>query len=384
MIELCQRSQCTSCLACYNACRTGAIKIEENQLAERIPVIDTSKCVECGRCIQSCPILNPPSVSKAEQAVALYSKDLFERSTCSSGGVATTLSKEVITDGGTVFGATMHSGKACFISVNDLDQVNLLKGSKYVYCSPGLIYREIKGILDTGRLCLFIGMPCQVAGVRSFLGKEYENLITIDLICHGTPPFTYLKQHITKLVNDYSSVDRATFRGKNDFTLCIYSKCNQLLYAKDQTTDYYYSSFMSGVIYREVCYKCRYANEKRISDITIGDFWGLDNAALNGYKGKKSVALPNTYKGKKFLENNLDLFEYEIRDIQEAIDGNDQLREPSSRTVARDKFVESYTRHHDFETAMRASGISKKVFYRKARNFLLYVPKKIRNIISTN
>lgn len=378
-MNICKSDECTSCLACLNVCPFNAIEFKKNSLSEIKPAINTEKCRGCERCKKVCPVLNKPSFYRAKTALALYTKHKYYRETCASGGVATTLGKAVIEEDGVVFGAAVIGGKCKFISVETVDDLELLKGSKYVYCSPELIYREVLKSLKSKRICLFIGTPCQVAGLKNYIGKEYCNLILIDLICHGTPPFDYLKQHLDHKLGRSIRVERITFRGSNDFYLCAYDNKSNCLYRKKQNEDEYFTSFMKGIIFQNNCYNCQYAIPKRVSDITIGDFWGLEKTALNGYQGKKSVALLNTPKGETFIKKHLNLFIYEYRDPQEAINGNDQLRHPSDSSHSRIKFIQFYTQTNDFEKSIKQIGVVSLTRKNVIVNRVLFIPRLIKH-----
>ena len=382
MIELCSKNECTSCLACYNACDYQAIVLEENEYGEIQPHIDRDKCRECGKCRKVCPQLNENNYQRADCAFALVTKNKYDRETCSSGGVATTLAKYIIENEGIVFGATIIGGEGKYIAVSHMDDLEILKGSKYVHCSTGHVYQQVKQALKSGRLCIFFGIPCQVAGLKAFLGKTWNNLILIDLVCHGTSPYTYLLQHVRNVAGNVDNVDKITFRGAKDFFLSLYDYHGNCLYQRRQDEDKYFKAFMNQVIFRDVCYQCKYARSERISDITIGDFWGLSSDALNGYTGKISLALPNTTKGKTLLEDTSDIFEWEIRSIDEAINGNEQLRVPSNKPDMHIKFRKSYEHDSDFEKALGECGIIRQVRLNILKNSMLLIPRQIKREIT--
>ena len=383
-MELCSFERCTSCLSCYNSCPINAIRIESNSYGITQPVINVQKCKACFICHRSCPEKVQPIFRLSKKAIALYTKHEFDRITCSSGGAATTFARYIISKGGSVFGATSVGGYPHFIKADSMEALEKLKGSKYVYCDPENIYKQVKDELHTGKLCLFIGTPCNIGGLLTFLKRNYENLITIDLICHGTPPFSYLKDHIESKIGDYSKVGNFTFRGKNDFYLTVFDKDNNIIYKRNQYEDEYFMAFMQGFIFRPGCYECQYAQNKRVSDITIGDFWNLGIAALNNYKGKISVALLNTEKSIDFFEQCNRLFYYEERSLNEAINGNDQLRHPSPRLKQRDNFIKLYIEYKSIRKVFQKMGISTKSCKNKFRRYILYIPRIIKRLILSN
>lgn len=382
MFELCDKKECTSCMACYNACSFNAIKINTDSLGTLIPVIDRQQCKKCGKCVSVCPVVHEPEKHEANEAIALYTKNSEDKKTCASGGVATSLSRKIIQSGGVVFGTGFSDeGTPVYKKAETEKQLEEFKGSKYVYCFPGKIYCEVKQELKSGKLCLFVGTPCHVAGLKRYLGKEYENLITIDLICHGTPPYIYLKEHINDLGIPEESIGKVSFRGEKDYFLVIYDKECKEVYSKKMDEDVYFLSFMRGLILRDVCRKCSYAKKERVSDITIGDFWGLSNNALSGYKGKISVALPNTEKGNNFLAIHKDCFCMEKRELEEAVSGNSQLRRPSLAHDDTDLFIKEYIRTGNFIKSVCATSIKKEIAKNTIMNKILYIPRIIKHSV---
>lgn len=381
MPKLCSYDQCTSCMACFNACPFGAISVIETSLSAKVPTIDVEKCKNCGMCEKSCPVINKRILFYPQGAVALYTKDAGDICTCASGGAATAFSRKIIADGGIVYGATSVGGYPKIIRVDELSGLEQLKGSKYVYCDPQHIYKAVKADLNLDRKCLFIGTPCEVAALLNYLGKKYNGLYTIDLICHGTPPFEYLKQHLQNKGINASNVGNITFRGNIDFHTVVYDKKGKIIYKCDQYEDEYFAAFMKGVMFRPACYNCQFACPERVSDITIGDFWGVEKGILNGYNGKISVALLNTEKGLRLFDEIKAYVNWEYRELCEAIAGNSQLREPSVWNKNAIVFFEAYKKYHSVSVAFRKCGIRNITRKNKVRRFLLTIPKLTRNLI---
>lgn len=381
MPKLCSYDQCTSCMACFNACPFGAISVIETSLSAKVPTIDVEKCKNCGLCEKSCPVINKRNLLYPQGAVALYTKDADDICTCASGGAATAFSRKIIADGGVVYGSTSVGGYPKIIRVDELSGLEQLKGSKYVYCDPQQIYNAVKVDLNLDRKCLFVGTPCEVAGLLNYLGKEYDGLYTVDLICHGTPPFEYLKQHLQNKGINASDVGNITFRGNIDFNTVVYDKKGKIIYKCDQYEDEYFAAFMKGVMFRPACYNCQFACSERVSDITIGDFWGAAKGILNGYNGKISVALLNTKKGLRLFDEIKADVNWEYRDISEAIAGNSQLRKPSVLNKNAVKFFDTYKKSSSVSDAFRNSGIRNITRKNKVRRLLLTIPKLIRKLI---
>lgn len=379
-MELCPPHNCLSCQACVNACPFHAIKMEEDDLGIKLPRIMIDRCKNCGLCKKACPVLSPVNRNTPRKAIALYSKDKTDVRTCSSGGAATAISRYFITKlKGAVFGAAFIDGYPQYIKVEKVEELELLKGSKYVFCDPQYIYQEVKESLKEETKCLFIGLPCHVAALRRYLNKVYDNLYTIDLICHGTPPFAYLKQHVISKCISFDDVSTISFRGKEDFKLVICKRKNGVLYKRDNEEDEYFTAFMDGMIHREICYRCEYACLQRVSDMTIGDFWGLDSSALNSYRGKKSLALLNTKKGETLFNSVMHLFVWEERSVDEAYNGNEQLRRPTGQTIKREIFSRLYKQGICWKDICVELGLKQRCTNKRIKNIILLLPRKIKH-----
>lgn len=378
MARLCDPILCTACMACSNACPAKAIVFEEDSLGCLMPSIDSEKCIDCGLCSKMCPQLEPSEKHAIIKAYALYTKDAIDRKLCASGGVATTLGRYFLQAGGAVSGTAFDSnGKPVMRLAENERDLEDFRGSKYVYCEPGDIYLQVKERLRQGKQVLFIGLPCQVDACIKITGDSVL-LTTVDLICHGTPPYTYLKEHFQNQVKVNVPVASFSFRGSNNYVLCAFDCRENYLYKRRQAEDAYFSAFMDGILFRENCFQCKYAERRRIADITIGDFWGLQSGALGGYQGRVSVALCNTEKGIEILDQVKDKFVWEERDPQEAIAGNAQLREPSLKSPERNIFSEVYRRTGGFTRAIRETSIPWRNRKALIRRGVFAIPKTIR------
>ncbi|HRT82594.1 MAG TPA: Coenzyme F420 hydrogenase/dehydrogenase, beta subunit C-terminal domain, partial [Oscillospiraceae bacterium] len=188
-MKICEKEECFGCFACVSVCPQTCITMEEDDAIGHIyPIIDNDRCIRCGLCQSVCPVLVKPEKRSLEKAYAAYSLDEKEHEVSSSGGVAACFSRNVISDGGVVYGCSskMDNGIS-HIRVESADQLFLLQGSKYVHSHIKSTYIQAKEDLRMGKQVLFTGTPCQIAGLKSFLKKDYENLLTVDLVCHGVP-----------------------------------------------------------------------------------------------------------------------------------------------------------------------------------------------------
>ena len=336
MKEICNISICTGCAACMNRCPKQCINMrEDNKLGHLYPQIDNDKCIDCRVCVKVCPANHTLELRKPITAYAGWDKSEKEYISSTSGGAASAFARYIIRQGGVVYGCAMLPDiKVNHVRIDSLSDIGKLKGSKYVQSTIGMVYKNVREDLRKGKKVLFIGTPCQVAGVRSFIGKEMaENLYTADLICHGTPPLAYLRKHILKKTK--GAVPDEIFFRKGAYLLLLLLLGGKEIYRsslfEQRYQDTYYNTFFDGFSYRESCHTCRYAQPQRVSDVTIGDFWGLrDDLPLEHPHGC-SVLLPITEKGKELIEGIRQEFNLYERTVDEAVSGNEQLRHPKEK-----------------------------------------------------
>lgn len=355
MGQICPSEYCTGCMACYNSCNHQAIVITEDNCGFRFPVIDSEKCVKCGVCTAICPVNYPLNVRRPGNVYAVYSKDNDDRMSSASGGASSVFAHYMMSHEGVVYGCT---GESCLnikhIRISEEDELNKIKGSKYVQSNIGSVFTDVKKDLLSGNQVLFVGTPCQVAGLRSFLRRDYSSLITVDLVCHGVPSEKMLYDDIQKIVEKRKLHNydlKVSFRCKKEneelkwgvFLTPSTNTTSGIIIGAEYPYDYYIAGFMCGLFYRECCYSCRYANPQRVSDITIGDYWGIGETFLDIGKGVSAVLL-NTEKGICFFEQCKDSFEYEERELEEVIRGNGQLQYPSPKHKKHQLFRNLYPR----------------------------------------
>ena len=376
---ICEKEKCTGCFACYNICPKNAIKMEEDIYGYIYPKIDKQKCIDCRMCQKICPQCNEKIKFKEPiETFAAYSDDEKIRENSTSGGVATVFYKKIIENGGVGFGlSNIKNNKFCFMKVDTIEKINDVKGSKYVHGYIERTYKEVEEELGK-RTVLFIGTPCQVAGLKAYLRKEYENLITVDLICHGVPSQKLLLEEFKRLDLKVENIDKVSFRCEKGYFLKCYQKENIIL---DIPIDksYYYKGFMDALFMRENCYNCSFSQKQRVSDITIGDFWGLDiEAKINSNPEKGiSVVLPITTKGDDFWNKCKYDFNYERREIQEAVNGNAQLE----KTVIKNKNYNKFRKYYIKDGLGKSYKKCMTIKQRMKNNLLIYnTYKKIKEL----
>ena len=332
--------KCCACRACSNACPNGAITFQEDRFGFWFPTIDESLCINCGRCRSVCIFQNDEVDFRQTPikgyAATLSDKTLIKNST--SGGVFMAMAEWVLSKGGYVFGCVWDENmNAKHVCAESMEQVLPMQGSKYVQSNVGNIYVEVKRKLQDGRHVLFSGTPCQVAALKSYLGgKEYENLITLDLICHGVPNNKFFHQFLSVLEKKYKGkVTDFHFRHKKpDWQhSCVWMEIKRgkkRLYRELSYIESLYSTLYSGKnqCSRQSCSQCKYACNKRVGDMTIGDFWGYKKLDISfDYKDGLSCILVNHSKVLPII-SQLKLITQEVP-IEAIIDGNNHLRRPS-------------------------------------------------------
>ena len=358
--EICSADRCTGCFACMNKCPKEAITTVVDVYGCTLPMIDPEKCMKCGLCKAVCLERHRPALKEPLHCYAAQRKDAQARKQSASGGIGAALMEQIIRNGGVVYGAAVcENGEVRHIRAADLDTAARMRKSKYVQSYIGVAYQQALADLKENRQVLFTGTPCQIAGLKGFLGKSYDSLYCVDIICHGVPPMQYLREHIVAVMGE-KPVEELTFRGGDqDFRLNVTSAGTKV-YSKDKNRDAYFYAFMKSATYRENCYACHYARSARISDITIGDFWGLRSGTLvTQQTGNISVVLINTLKGKSLLESIRPELVLEERTLQEAVKGNPQLRRPTIKHKRRNAFLRAYVRTGNFEQAVTFCGLAK-------------------------
>ena len=309
--------------------------MKEGFLGHLFPSVNQKTCIGCGLCERSCPVLHPLPLRSIQAAYASWSKDLEEYRTSASGGIATELSKNTLRKGGVVYGCAMLPDVVVrHIRVEREEDLVKLKSSKYVQSSISEIIPSLKQDVAEGKHVLFIGTPCQVAAVKSLYKVLPEKLLLVDLICHGVPSLKLLKVIVQKAIHGKKCTN-VSFREGSRFSLRVWND-NELLYEMSkEASNYqgiYLDAFLKGFTYRDSCYQCPYATSERVGDITIGDFWGLGKEEsaeeIPEHPHGCSVVLPITERGVKVLDEIRSFVECYPRMIQEAVDGNDQLRGP--------------------------------------------------------
>ena len=303
--------QCCGCGACVNICPCGAIMMKEDEMGFIFPSVDEEKCVNCGLCISVCTFTDKGSGANGDPEVyAAVTKNTGVLMESSSGGLFTELAEAVLDKGGAVFGAAWGENMSlCHIAVENKKDLARLRGSKYVQSSTDSTFKRAKEMLDSGRYVCYSGTPCQISGFKAFLKKDYEKLLTVDIICHGVPSMKMLKDDLGYVAGKKKmNIRDVKFRDKTYGWGVLGSISGDGAKIKYHSgTSPYYFYFLNGEIYRESCYNCRYPSEGRQGDITLGDYWGI-REELTSKMGEVDVdkgvscVLVNNEKGRQWMK----------------------------------------------------------------------------------
>jgi coenzyme F420-reducing hydrogenase beta subunit len=333
---ICDARKCTGCALCSDVCPVNAIAISDKNGFYR-PVVDDSKCIKCGICKKTCPsekATNIASLNLEHDCLASYSLDTLTHFECASGGLCTEISKGFIANGGVVCGAWFNpdTQRVEHRLVHTIDGLEYLKKSKYVQSYLHGVYHEIKQIIKTKKV-LFIGVPCQVNAIESFIDERHKgNLYSIDLLCHGGSSPLCLTEHI-KNMSKGKKVNNVSFRGgAYDCNFVLYDKDGRIIYRGPQFTDPYFASFMKHSIFNEVCFNCKFAGNERLGNITVGDFWGLEESLIPTVGGYGvNMVIVNNDKGNYLLDIVKRKMKFVKRPIREAVAGNETLYQPTDK-----------------------------------------------------
>ncbi len=356
MISISQK--CTGCSACQQACPKKCISMLPDHEGFLYPVVDESQCVQCGRCIKAC-LLEQKIPEQSDrlvpvQAWAMKHKDKERIMKSASGGAFAALAEHVLEHGGVVFGCAYNENmQVVHCSVSDVDELWKLQSSKYVQSNTLNTFSEAKQYLNEGKIVLYSGTPCQIVGLHLFLGKQYENLYTVDLICHGVPSPLLFKKYLTWLeksaggkISGYNFRDKRK-RGWNDVFVYSYRTAAKELFNYAEC-DPYFKHFLIQDTYRECCYNCSFAQPERYSDFTIGDYWGIEHIHPEFEESTGvSALIVNTEKGASCLSalrSKITLLPTKYEDIRKY---NANLNRPTKRNSNRDHVYDGIKKQSD-------------------------------------
>lgn len=335
-----EANSCTGCGACTNICPRNAIRMKEDEEGFLYPIIDKSKCTNCNLCLNICPAHNPSYKNLSPKDCYAYMASDEERLNSSSGGVFPVLAKYFIENGDYVVGAVWDEDWSVKHIVSDkAEDIEKMRSSKYLQSRTGEVYNETKNILNAGKNVLFTGTPCQIAGLKKYLQKDYANLYCVDIICHGVPSPSVFRKYLEENYN-INDIKNINFRDKKTSgwgnILKVDYKENSSKVVR-WNYDSYYALFSKNVILRKSCGDCQFNKLPRQGDLTMADFWSVDNK-FHDKKGTSLIVVNNS-KGEvllNILSKNAKLIEKQP--IESAFKGNPNLISSSIMHKDRDKF----------------------------------------------
>lgn len=345
---------CSGCFLCRSVCPKKCINITTDNLGHLNPYIDTEACINCGVCSKMCPEMTALELSPIEKVYAGWDKNEKSRIKSSSGGLATLLAQQMIKDGGVVYGCAFAQPLDFkHIRCDSLNALEKLRGSKYVQSKTYECWNLLQNDIKKRIKVLFIGTPCQVAAARR-LCKDNELLYTIDLICHGVPSVDILKESLPNYVKQ-TDIDNITFRDSTNFQLKFLNEESITIYTRPLHKDWYLKGFFTALFYRNSCYNCKYARTERVGDITLGDFWGVQESTIktdtdNGI----SAICVNSNKGKILVQSIKQYANIIEREVNEVEKENKQLNHPSHKSIRSDLF-KKFIKVFNFNAAVKLS-----------------------------
>lgn len=346
------KNDCTGCYACFNACPVHCISMELDNEGFRQPVIDHEKCIKCGKCQKICQQAKENAQRNKNHTASAYiciAKDKDIRVNSATSGVCFLLGQNIIEEkGGCVFGVIGDMVTSVFHQkCNTVSQLTATRNSKYLQSQIGSTYQEAKTELENGRTVLFTGTPCQIGGLYGFLGKEYENLYTIDVICHGVPSEKVFRQFIRETEEKQGQKVISYFR---DLT-SGWRPSKFAIRFEDGSIDQvgskciYNRAFSTNLIQRRSCYSCSYAQIPRTADISVGDYFQpIDNIDYNTDNTGVSLVTVNSDKGRKLL-SQLDNINISPIDLSKVCHASEHLAKPPKKNIYRRTFLKSLEKH---------------------------------------
>ena len=372
MIQINDNKDCCGCSACVQKCPKKCIAFTEDVEGFLYPQIDISKCIECGLCEKVCPVINQSQECIPIDVYAAMNPNIEIRLESSSGGVFTQIAEHIIDLGGVVFGVKWNHQ---FLAVHDYtdtkDGLKAFRGSKYVQSQVGETFIQAEKYLKKGRYVLFSGTSCQISALKLYLRKDYSNLVTLDLVCHGVPSPKIWREYLSSLqLNDIGDIlhkDKITgWRGYSFSILDMYGK---RIFTERASYNKYLNAFVDNLILRPSCFDCPSKAGKSQSDITIADFWGVEQQVpkMDDNKGTSLICI-NTQKGKELI-NQLGIILSKV-DYNKSIQYNSCLVKSTNLPVTRRQFWENYCEY----------GIEALPIKRKENIFIMLMKKIINRI----
>lgn len=340
MVNITNKTACCGCSACTTCCPKQCITMKEDDEGFSYPEVDMRTCINCGLCEKVCHELHPYDERKPLNVYAAINNDEQIRLNSSSGGIFFLMAEKTIREGGIVFGARFEDDWQVVLDYAEtLDGVKQFMGSKYVQAQTGSAYKDAESFLQQGRNVLFSGTPCQIAGLHHYLRKHYNNLTTVDFVCHGVPSPKVWRTYLSEVVSSIHKIDDIKFRNKSNgwkkfnFVLSYKEENHNIIISSYHKDNHYMRAFLSDMILRPSCYNCKAKYGSSHSDITIADFWGIQNVMqdMDDDKGTGMVFI-NTEKGRDIIDWEKMTYRKSTEDIAYKYNrGLSSVREPHKK-----------------------------------------------------
>lgn len=351
MTEICPKDKCTGCGACISSCVHSAIKWQIDDEGFKYPIIDNAKCIDCAVCVRRCPNNKEYEPEEFEKSVfAAYSRRWQKKG--SSGGVFSAFAEYVLANGGRVYGAAFHDKlKLEQTGISTIDELVKLQGSKYSQSDTADSYNDVKTDLQAGKIVLYCGTPCQIAGLLQVVPRRLQQkLLTIDFVCHGVPSQKAFDKMVNLLQIKYGIVTEFYFRLMKYQAIAPYAMAGGKTHFLKGDEYTYMEAFYKGLLFRPSCYNCQFSSIKRPADITLADFWRLKGFKAGRKYNGVSMLILNSNKGKDYFKQILFGLYFEERSLDYAVSEQHNLREPSKRPIQRDSSAKDFLSLslHDF------------------------------------
>lgn len=348
MEKVCEKKYCTGCTACYTVCPKNAITMVEDKEGFIYPIINQDKCIDCGLCKKTCPVLSTKENESINQCYAAYNKNEKELEQASSGAIFSIIAEQFIEDKGIVIGAAFdENNKLIHKAVYKKKDLESLKGSKYIQSDLGDVFKYIKENVKDNKI-LFVGTPCQVAGLKRVVNND--NLFCIDIVCHGVPSALLFKKYLEELeTNHKEKIIGYKFRDKNpnweNYSNTIIFKDKKV--TENSKNNIYMNIFLNDIALRKSCYNCNFKLGNKYSDITLGDFWGIKEKHKDMYNEKGvSAIIINTSNGQKMMEIIKDSITFKECKLEEIVSGNPSLKESAMINIKRGKIYKNINKYN--------------------------------------
>ena len=375
------KKECCGCTACFHICPINCIVMKEDEEGFLYPNIDKAKCIHCNKCKEVCPNRNIENRNTRTQTFVGYYKDDEVRKQSSSGGIFSAIAEWILQQKGVVFGAAFDENfEVHHIAVETKEELIKLRGSKYVQSRLENTFLEAKEYLEKKRKVLFTGTACQIAGLKNYLSAEYENLYTVDVLCHGAPSPKIWRMYLDDKKEQYqASINKVEFRNKDDgwknFSINI-AFSNMERFYTHHNKEKFMRMFLDNLDLRPSCYSCVFKEIPRISDVTIGDSWGVENYMpdMDDDKGT-SVILVHSSNGEKiFREIRKKLIVGEVG-LDVAVSPTADSRKSVTMHPNRNKYLEGVKRGENFDVLYE---YVKKSFLQRAVGYVQYFINNLR------